>query len=53
MHFDLEVRLAVAVDIALDNEDARAGSLDVAHGVQLVDTPEFPDKWKAIAEGAR
>lgn len=30
-----------------------AGSLDVAPGVRLVDTPEFPDKWKATAEGAR
>jgi uncharacterized protein len=26
-----------------------AGSLEVAPGVQLVDTPEFPDEWKAIA----
>jgi hypothetical protein len=30
-----------------------AGSLEVAPGVQLVDTPEFPAKWKATAEGAR
>jgi putative NADH-flavin reductase len=30
-----------------------AGSLDVAPGVQLVDTPEFPAQWKASAEGAR
>jgi len=26
-----------------------AGSLEVAPGVQLVDTPEFPDAWKGIA----
>jgi putative NADH-flavin reductase len=30
-----------------------AGSLFVAPGVQLVDTPEFPDQWKASALGAR
>ncbi len=30
-----------------------AGSLDVAPGVQLVDTPAFPAQWKATAEGAR
>ncbi|MBM3115338.1 NAD(P)-dependent oxidoreductase [Jeongeupia naejangsanensis] len=30
-----------------------AGSLEVAPGVQLVDTPEFPDQWKASALGAR
>ena len=26
-----------------------AGSLEIAPGVQLVDTPEFPEEWKAIA----
>lgn len=30
-----------------------AGSLEVAPGVQLIDTPEFPDQWKGTAEGAR
>lgn len=30
-----------------------AGSLEVAPGVQLVDTPAFPAQWKATAEGAR
>ncbi|OHX21329.1 NAD(P)-dependent oxidoreductase [Chromobacterium sphagni] len=30
-----------------------AGSLEVAPGVQLVDTPEFPEQWKASALGAR
>jgi uncharacterized protein len=30
-----------------------AGSLDVAPGVQLVDTPRFPPQWKQTAEGAR
>jgi putative NADH-flavin reductase len=30
-----------------------AGSLEVAPGVQLVDTPQFPQQWKATAEGAR
>jgi uncharacterized protein len=30
-----------------------AGSLEVAPGVQLVDTPEFPAQWKQSAEGAR
>lgn len=30
-----------------------AGSLYVAPGVQLVDTPEFPPQWKGSAEGAR
>jgi putative NADH-flavin reductase len=30
-----------------------AGSLEVAPGVLLVDTPDFPAKWKATAEGAR
>jgi hypothetical protein len=26
-----------------------AGSLEVAPGVQLIDAPDFPDAWKAIA----
>ena len=30
-----------------------AGSLEVAPGVQVVDTPEFPEQWKATALGAR
>lgn len=30
-----------------------AGSLEVAPGVQLLDTPEFPAAYKATAEGAR
>ena len=30
-----------------------AGSLEVAPGVQLVDTPDFPAQYKASAEGAR
>lgn len=30
-----------------------AGSLEVAPGVQLIDTPEFPAAYKATAEGAR
>ncbi|BCL74840.1 hypothetical protein JHS3_05760 [Jeongeupia sp. HS-3] len=30
-----------------------AGSLEVAPGVQLVDTPAFPEQWKASALGAR
>ncbi|MDP3814483.1 NAD(P)-dependent oxidoreductase [Pseudomonas sp.] len=30
-----------------------AGSLLVAPGLQLVDTPQFPAQWKATAEGAR
>lgn len=30
-----------------------AGSLEVAPGVQLVDTPQFPAKWLATAAGAR
>ena len=30
-----------------------AGSLEVAPGVQLIDTPGFPDAYKATAEGAR
>ena len=30
-----------------------AGSLEVAPGVQLVDTPQFPAQWKQTAEGAR
>lgn len=30
-----------------------AGSLEVAPGLQLVDTPEFPEQWKGTAEGAR
>ena len=30
-----------------------AGSLEVAPGVQLVDTPEFPEQWKGSALGAR
>lgn len=30
-----------------------AGSLYVAPGVQLIDTPEFPAEWKEGAEGAR
>jgi uncharacterized protein len=30
-----------------------AGSLEVAPGVQLVDTPDFPDAWKPVALAAR
>ncbi|MFC4874926.1 NAD(P)-dependent oxidoreductase [Negadavirga shengliensis] len=30
-----------------------AGSLEIAPGVQLVDTPEFPSAWKAGATAAR
>lgn len=30
-----------------------AGSLDVAPGVQALDTPGFPAQWRASAEGAR
>lgn len=30
-----------------------AGSLEVAPGVQLLDTPQFPAEYKATAEGAR
>lgn len=30
-----------------------AGSLEVAPGLQLVDTPQFPEQWKDSAEGAR
>ncbi len=30
-----------------------AGSLEVAPGVQLVDTPNFPEQWKQSALGAR
>lgn len=30
-----------------------AGSLEVAPGLQVVDTPDFPVMWKASAEGAR
>lgn len=30
-----------------------AGSLEVAPGVQLLDTPQFPDAWRGTAEGAR
>ncbi|VXB10697.1 NAD(P)-dependent oxidoreductase [Massilia sp. 9I] len=30
-----------------------AGALEVAPGVQLIDTPQFPAEWKGTAEGAR
>ncbi|WP_028454874.1 NAD(P)-dependent oxidoreductase [Chitinilyticum litopenaei] len=30
-----------------------AGSLEVAPGLQLLDTPDFPAEWRASAEGAR
>lgn len=30
-----------------------AGSLFVAPGLQVIDTPDFPAQWKATAEGAR
>ncbi|MET0355758.1 MAG: NAD(P)-dependent oxidoreductase [Cellvibrio sp.] len=30
-----------------------AASLEVAPGVQLLDTPEFPDQWKTTAQAAR
>lgn len=30
-----------------------AGTLEVAPGIQLIDTPQFPAQWKATAEGAR
>lgn len=30
-----------------------AGSLEVAPGLQVLDTPEFPAQWRASAEGAR
>ena len=28
-----------------------AGSLEVAPGVRLIDTPEFPEEWKVFAQG--
>lgn len=28
-----------------------AGSLEVASGVRLIDTPDFPQEWKAFAQG--
>ncbi|WP_283149160.1 NAD(P)-dependent oxidoreductase [Silvimonas soli] len=30
-----------------------AGSLEVAPGLQVVDTPEFPEQWRGTALGAR
>lgn len=30
-----------------------AGTLEVAPGLQLIDTPQFPAEWKGTAEGAR
>ena len=30
-----------------------AGSLEVAPGMQLVDTPQFPTAWKAVADAHR
>lgn len=30
-----------------------AGGLEVAPGVELIDTPQFPVEWKGTAEGAR
>lgn len=30
-----------------------AGSLEVAPGLQLVDTPDFPEQWRSAALGAR
>lgn len=30
-----------------------AGSLEVSPGVQLMDTPDFPHKWKLVAEAHR
>ena len=30
-----------------------AGSLEVASGLQVLDTPDFPEQYKATAEGAR
>lgn len=30
-----------------------AGSLEVAPGIQVIDTPDFPAQWKQTAEGAR
>lgn len=30
-----------------------AGSLEVAPGVQVIDSPQFPAEWRASAEGAR
>ena len=30
-----------------------AGSLEVAPGLQVLDTPDFPEQYKATAEGAR
>jgi len=30
-----------------------AASLEVAPGVELIDTPEFPEQWKATAKAAR
>lgn len=29
-----------------------AGSLEVAPGVRVIDTPEFPNEWKAVAQAA-
>ena len=47
------------IQAAKDNQIARlmvvggAGSLEVAPGVQVIDTPGFPAEYKASAEGAR
>lgn len=42
-----------AAGVARLVEIGGAGSLYVAPGVQLVDTPDFPAEWKEGAEGAR
>ncbi|MFY0254313.1 NAD(P)-dependent oxidoreductase [Chitinophaga sp. 30R24] len=30
-----------------------AGSLEIVPGIQLLDTPEFPEEWKALASATR
>ncbi|KDM93551.1 NAD(P)-dependent oxidoreductase [Photobacterium galatheae] len=51
--FDSILAAATSADVKRLMVVGGAGSLEVAPGVQLIDTPAFPAEYKATAEGAR
>ncbi|UTM59550.1 NAD(P)-dependent oxidoreductase [Photobacterium sp. CCB-ST2H9] len=51
--FDSILAAAASADVKRLMVVGGAGSLEVAPGVLLIDTPAFPDEYKATAEGAR
>jgi len=55
LHFDLpaETLLSALKTAGVDRllVTGGAASLEVAPGVRLIDTPEFPEEWKVFAQG--